>query len=146
MKLYTIGFTKKSAEKFFYLLKENRIERLVDIRLNPHGQLSGFAKQSDLSYFLSEITNCEYHYMDILSPTKEILSVYRKDNDWREYVRSFETLMNERNIPNSLDMHFFEEKKCCFLCSEASPKRCHRGLVAERIAKYWQNIEIKHII
>ena len=30
--LYTIGFTKKSAEQFFELLKNNHISKLVDIR------------------------------------------------------------------------------------------------------------------
>lgn len=32
--LYTIGFTKKSAEQFFELLKNNHISKLVDIRIN----------------------------------------------------------------------------------------------------------------
>ena len=31
MKLFTIGFTKKSAETFFELLRENGVQRLVDI-------------------------------------------------------------------------------------------------------------------
>ena len=57
MKLYTIGFTQKSAEAFFGLLRATRIERLVDIRLRPSGQLAGFAKQEDLPYFLRELSN-----------------------------------------------------------------------------------------
>ncbi len=54
MKLYTIGFTQKRAEEFFELLRQNGIQRLVDIRLRPGGQLSGFAKQEDLPYFLKD--------------------------------------------------------------------------------------------
>jgi uncharacterized protein (DUF488 family) len=146
MKLYTIGFTKKSAERFFNLLNEDHIERLLDIRLNPQGQLAGFAKKDDLSYFLSQLLDCEYHHMKMLAPTTEILSIYRDDKDWSRYVTRFEALMDERNIPGSLDRHFFEGKNCCFLCSEATPEKCHRRLVAERLGKYWQNIEIKHII
>jgi uncharacterized protein (DUF488 family) len=49
MRLYTIGFTQKSAETFFDLLRQHGVQRLVDIRLNPNGQLSGFAKQNPLS-------------------------------------------------------------------------------------------------
>jgi uncharacterized protein (DUF488 family) len=48
MKIYTIGFTKKSAQTFFELLHQNGIQRLIDIRLKPSGQLSGFAKKDDL--------------------------------------------------------------------------------------------------
>ena len=32
MKLYTIGYSKKSAEEFFDLLRDNNIKRVVDIR------------------------------------------------------------------------------------------------------------------
>ena len=32
MKLYTIGFTQKSAERFFGLLAEHGVEQVVDIR------------------------------------------------------------------------------------------------------------------
>ena len=31
--LYTIGFTKKSAEQFFELLKKNHVQTLVDVRM-----------------------------------------------------------------------------------------------------------------
>ena len=32
MRLYTIGFTQKSAQSFFAMLIENNVEKLVDIR------------------------------------------------------------------------------------------------------------------
>jgi hypothetical protein len=43
MNLFSIGFTQKSAEDFFGLLKDNKIDCLIDVRLNPNGQLSRFA-------------------------------------------------------------------------------------------------------
>jgi uncharacterized protein (DUF488 family) len=146
MKIYTIGFTKKSAEKFFDLLRQNDIKRLIDIRLNAKGQLAGFAKQDDLSYFLKNIIGCDYYYLKILAPSEDILSNYRKDKDWDSYVFEFQKLMDERKIPESLDRHFFEEKTCCLLCSESLPNKCHRRLIAERLAKYWEETEIIHII
>ena len=45
LKLFTIGFTKKSAERFFTLLKDAGVKRVLDIRLNNVSQLSGFAKR-----------------------------------------------------------------------------------------------------
>lgn len=42
--LYTIGFTKKSAKDFFELLIKNKINRIVDIRINNASQLAGFTK------------------------------------------------------------------------------------------------------
>ena len=44
IQLFTIGFTQKSAEQFFNLLKHNHVNVLIDTRLKPDSQLSGFAK------------------------------------------------------------------------------------------------------
>lgn len=49
--LFNIGFTKKTAKEFFGIIKANKIDCLVDVRLNPNGQLSRFAFEQDLPYF-----------------------------------------------------------------------------------------------
>jgi uncharacterized protein (DUF488 family) len=146
MKLYTIGFTKKSAEKFFTLLKDHGVECLVDIRLHPNGQLAGFARQNDLPYLLSHLAECDYLHVAALAPTDEILSEYRANHNWDRYAERFEALMDSRNVPNSLDRALFEQKICCLLCSEDTPERCHRRLVAERIARHWPDVNLVHLI
>ncbi len=146
MRLYTIGFTKKSAETFFSLLLDNNVKCVVDIRVHPNSQLSGFAKRDDLPYLLKKLAKCEYIHIDSLCPTEEILSDYRKDQDWDRYVGRFEALMDARDIPHSLDRRLFEKKDCCLLCSEATPEQCHRRLVAERLAKHWEGTEINHLV
>jgi len=146
MILHTIGFTQKSAQEFFGLLKGNRVECLVDIRLKPSGQLSGFAKQDDLPYFLHELAGgCQYIHLPILAPTKEVLEKYRGDGDWLAYEKEFEKLMDERGIPENIDRAIFESKRCCLLCSEAMPEKCHRRLVAERLASHWDDLQIVHL-
>jgi uncharacterized protein (DUF488 family) len=146
MKLYTIGFTKKSAERFFTLLKSNAVQCLVDIRLHPGGQLAGFARQGDLPYFLEELAGCDYVHLASLAPTDEILSEYRKDKNWGRYAERFDALMESRGVPHSLDRTMFEEKACCLLCSEDMPEKCHRRLVAERLAIHWPGVEIVHLV
>ncbi len=146
MKLYTIGFTQKSARQFFSLLLENGVRRLVDIRINPHGQLSGFARQEDLPYFLKELAGgCEYLYLPMLAPTRELMTGFRENKDWEGYVDRFEALMDERHIPAALDRTSFETAASCLLCSEASPEHCHRRLVAERLSRSWPGLEIVHL-
>jgi uncharacterized protein (DUF488 family) len=146
VKLYTVGFTKKSAERFFDLLSENGIGRLIDIRLNPHGQLSGFSKQEDLAYFLDRLIACDYRHLPVLAPTNEILTDYRKDHKWDRYVQRFEALMDERDVPAALDKAVLTETPSCLLCSEATPERCHRRLVAERLTRSWPELEVVHLI
>src|SRR5262245_43735201 len=55
IRLFTIGFTQKTACEFFTALKEAGVKRVVDVRLNNNSQLAGFSKKEDLSYFLKEI-------------------------------------------------------------------------------------------
>ena len=146
MRLYTIGFTHKRAETFFELLRQHGVRRVVDIRLNPGGQLSGFAKQDDLPYLLSKLAaGCQYVHMPELAPTKEILTDYRADADWPRYVRRFEALMDERKIPEALNRTEFETSTSCLLCSEPTPEQCHRRLVAERLAARWPDVEVIHL-
>lgn len=146
MRLYTIGFTQKRAETFFELLRQNGVQRLVDIRLNPNGQLSGFAKQVDLPFFLSKLVDgCDYVHIPELAPTKEILKDYRSDSNWSRYVARFEALMNDRKIPETLNRADFRNFTSCLLCSEPTPEQCHRRLVAERLSNRWPGIEVIHL-
>jgi uncharacterized protein (DUF488 family) len=145
MKIYTIGFTQKSAERFFNILQDNGIERVVDIRLHPDGQLAGFSKQDDLRYFLQKLIHCDYVRLPSLAPLDEILKTYRADKNWGKYAAAFEGLLDSRDIPDSLDRRLFEEKICCLLCSEPTSEKCHRRLVAERLASAWKSSEIIHI-
>ena len=89
MKLYTIGFTQKSARRFFELLQSNSVQCLIDARLHPGGQLSGFAKQDDLRFFLERLIGCEYEHLPELAPEDEFLSAYRKDHNWTRYAEKF---------------------------------------------------------
>ena len=146
MIVYTIGFTQKSARRFFELLDDHGVKKLLDIRLNPYGQLSGFSKKDDLAYFLERLSGIDYHHLAELAPTDDILRDYRKDKHWQTYVDRFERLMDDRSIPASLDRSLFEQGPVCLLCSEDKPDRCHRRLVAERLAGAWDDVEIRHLI
>jgi uncharacterized protein (DUF488 family) len=146
MRIYTIGFTQKSAERFFGLLTSHGILRLIDIRLHPNSQLAGFAKQDDLAYFLRRLVGCEYHYFDFLAPSEEIFRDYRKDKNWAKFEQRYRRLIDERAMVQRLDPSFFTEKPCCLLCSEHLPDKCHRRLLADRLAQTWPDVEIVHLI
>ncbi len=73
MKVFTIGFTQKTAEQFFELLRRSGAKRVVDVRLNNVSQLAGFAKKQDLAYFAKQICGMDYVHMPELAPTQDIL-------------------------------------------------------------------------
>lgn len=135
MTVYTIGFTKKTAEQFFELLKSAGVELLVDVRLNNRSQLSGFAKDGDIQYFLRQICGAEYVHCDEFAPSEELLSKYRKKEiTWEEYKKTFDGMMEKRGACKKFPSKFAQYDKVCLLCSEPTPEHCHRRLVAEKIA------------
>lgn len=117
MKLYTIGVTQKTAERFCGLLAEAGMARVVDVRLKPGGQLSGFVKNRDLPYFLERLNGCRYVHMPELAPSPEDRDDYRRGHDWSRYVEQFEALMGQRGIPGNLDQAAFAREASCLLCS-----------------------------
>jgi uncharacterized protein (DUF488 family) len=144
MKIFTIGFTKKSAETFFTRLKDAGVKRLVDVRLSNVSQLAGFTKRDDLRYFTKAICNIDYVHLRDLAPTQDILDAYKKrKGDWEIYERQFLELMRSRHIEGSTSRDMLDGG--CLLCSEEKPHHCHRRLVAEYLKEKWGDVEIEHI-
>src|SRR5258708_3292122 len=144
MKIFTIGFTKKSAESFFSLLSGSGAKRLVDVRLNNVSQLAGFAKKDDLKYFLRAICGMDYVHLPELAPTQPLLDAYKKEKgDWTTYEVKFIDLMRSREIENSVSKDILSD--ACLRCSEDKPQHCHRRLVAEYLSEKWGDVEIIHL-
>jgi uncharacterized protein (DUF488 family) len=144
VRLYTIGFTGKSAERFFGLLQNAGVRVLIDTRLNNVSQLAGFAKRRDLEYFLKTIAGIGYVHDTELAPTADMLNAYKKKRiDWDEYERRFNELLagrapEARRRPADFD-------RACLLCSEPTPEHCHRRLVAERLVRAWPEVRVEHL-
>ncbi|MBC3936744.1 DUF488 domain-containing protein [Undibacterium sp. CY7W] len=142
----TIGFTEKSAEKFFSLLKTSNVKRVLDVRLNNTSQLSGFAKRDDLKYFLKTIANIDYVEIPDLMPDGGLLKDYRnKVIDWNYYESKYIELLDRRSAEKKLDKSIFEGG--CLLCSEHKPHQCHRRIAIEYLNAKWDTpLPIKHLL
>jgi len=143
--LYTIGFTQKTAKKFFSLLKDNEIDAVVDIRLNNTSQLAGFSKYPDIGYFLNDLLNIKYIHDPEFSPTANILKGFKeKKISWNEYTKRFNELMAQRNIEQYIQEKYNDCKitKYCLLCSENEPEQCHRSLVSDYFCEIYKQLEV----
>ena len=144
--LYTIGFTKKSAEQFFNLLRNNNVKQLVDVRISNSSQLAGFAKGKDLEFFVKEICHIPYKHFADFAPTKELLDQWHKQEvTWEDYVKVYTDLLKNRNVLRKYGVKSFDGS--CFLCSEDTPEQCHRRLLAEYLQKHSkEKVSIVHLI
>lgn len=145
IKVYTIGFTKISAEAFFCALRSENISTLIDVRLNNVSQLAGFAKRDDLKFFLHELCGIGYVHVPELAPTKDILNAYQKgEMSWEKYEDKFLNLLSQRHIERTVKSSFLENG--CLLCSEHEPHLCHRRLVVEYLNNNSDmDLRVKHL-
>jgi len=148
MKLFSIGFTRKTAEQFFGILKDNEIDCLVDIRLNPNGQLSRFAFEKDLPFFLGKLADgCEYVHRVDLAPKKELMKEVRTkgsamNKDYTLFEKEFNQYLEEESDIENFVERFDKYQNVVLLCSEPTTEKCHRRLVCNMLlSKFSEKIE-----
>ncbi|WP_277657261.1 DUF488 family protein [Seleniivibrio woodruffii] len=145
IKIFTIGFTQKSAEVFFSLLMKANVSKIIDIRLNNSSQLAGFAKGNDLKYFVKKICGIDYEHDVNLAPTGELLKAYKdKQVGWDKYKAEYKLILDKRNILQNININDLHQ--CCLLCSEHLPDFCHRRLLAEYLQHSHNDVEIIHLV
>jgi uncharacterized protein (DUF488 family) len=144
LRIFTIGFTRTSAERFFTRLTASGARTLVDVRLNNVSQLAGFAKRGDIEWFARALAGMGYAHRPDLAPTAPMLYAYRTGSwDWPTYERRFLELMASRRVEDHVPRELLDG--ACLLCSEPTHERCHRRLVAQYFGQRWRDVEIVHL-
>lgn len=143
--VFTIGFTRSSAEHFFNRLVDAGVQKVIDVRVHNTSQLAGFAKSGDLAWLLRKLGGIGYEHVPALAPTQEMLKSYRAGKEsWDTYAWQFHRLMAEREIERMFQPGAFAG--ACLLCSEPLPHRCHRRLVCEYLNDKWSNaLTVQHL-
>ncbi|MFC1461364.1 DUF488 family protein [Verrucomicrobiota bacterium] len=141
--IHTIGTQGMNDEKFIGLLKQHNIDAVIDIRLHNEGRWYKFASGKHISDLCGKHM-IGYVHDTRFSPTREMLSRWRENQDWQEYERAYRQLMEERDMFWLFDEVIVGFLTPCLLCAEKSPDHCHRRLLAEHIIKS-SGSEIGHI-
>jgi uncharacterized protein (DUF488 family) len=144
-KIYTIGFTGKTAREFFDLLNSTDAKYLADTRLNNTSQLASFTKKGNIEYFVEKLTRLKYVELPLLAPEKEMFQEYRKEGDWDLYESRYNQLLEERTAAETIDRALLDNG-VILLCSERTPEKCHRRLAAEYLkANHFPEADILHL-
>jgi uncharacterized protein (DUF488 family) len=144
MVVCTIGFSKKSLREFIAKLRDDGVEKVIDVRLNNTSQLAGYAKKEDLEYIL-ELVGIGYEHRPEFAPTETLFKEYKnKKIPWDEFQVLFNRLLEERKPLENFDLAK-QPEVICLLCAEDKAVHCHRRLVAEYMQKHVGGLEIKHL-
>ena len=130
MRIYTIGFTGKSAREFFELLADTEAKYLADVRVHNNSQLASFTKKGNIEYLTEQLTGLTYVELPQLAPSEEIFKQYRQDKDWTVYEAGYVQLLTDRKVTQEIDRALLESG-AVLLCSEPTPEKCHRRLAGE---------------
>jgi uncharacterized protein (DUF488 family) len=142
MKLFTIGHSNHTPEKFIRLLQSNQIKSLVDVRSKPYSRWVPFANRENLEKLLAPL---DIHYLylgNLLGGLVPGLKSTKKANR----LVAYDHIRHEDNFTGGIDRLIEEIKKSrtCILCAEENPSSCHRRLLvgASMAAR---DVQILHI-
>jgi uncharacterized protein YeaO (DUF488 family) len=88
-----------------------------------------------------------YYQFDIwvpaLAPSEELLTSYqRKRISWDEYEERYRgVLETQRNIVEAIG-EMAASRNVTLLCTEATPEKCHRRLLAEECRRYHRKLKV----
>ena len=143
MRLFTIGYTQKSAEELFEVLIQNNVVKVIDVRLYNANNYCYYTHKRDFP-FLLDLVGIEYEHKENWAPNEWLFNAYKnKKISWDRYVEEFNRLIEARNIIRDVNPKDLEG--CALLCAEPTAEMCHRRLLAEYFKKEFPEIEIIHL-
>ena len=138
--IYTVGYEGIDADRLIELLRQHRIETLVDARWRPASRKRGLSK-TPLSEACHRV-GIEYAHRRDLGTPPEIMRKLREEGtyDWDAY----QGFLGEQDEGLTAASAIASASRTCLLCFEADAGQCHRRLVAEEISKR-TGLRVEHI-
>lgn len=143
--IHTIGHSTRALEIFTSMLREHRIELLIDVRRFPASRRHPQFKRETLANSLQQ-TDVAYLWRGDLGgfrkPAADSPNTGWRVAAFRAYADfmltpEFEAIMDEVE-------QLAEKNRAALLCAEAVPWQCHRQLLADAfLVRGWQ---VRHII
>ena len=143
--VWTIGHSTRTFEEFLALLREPRIERLVDVRHFPSSAHVPWTNRDALAAALGSAGLAYEHMVDLGGYRKARLD--SPNTGWRNAgFRGYADHMESPEFAAALDRLVAEAKKArtAMMCAEALPWRCHRGLLADALVV--RGVRVVHIL
>lgn len=148
MKIFTIGHSTLSIDDFIGLLKENKIEMVVDVRSHPGSRYVPWFNSERLKASLVE-SGIKYCHMSVLggrkkSCVKEHFALVRgwENESFLNYASYTLTDDYEKGIDELIEKS--TQKQSVVMCAESVPWRCHRVLISNTLLA--RGVDVYHIM
>ncbi|MDF1597699.1 MAG: DUF488 domain-containing protein [Acidimicrobiia bacterium] len=126
--IVSIGYERRTVDELVDLLKRNRVDVLVDVRLNPISRKKGFSKSS-LAQTLSE-ADIGYRHERQLGNPKDNRDPFRRGlkSARARYLRH---LHNGASSTYQGVIALAHETRIALLCFERDHDECHRSCILD---------------
>jgi uncharacterized protein (DUF488 family) len=132
---FTIGYEGHTIDSYIYLLYNNNIKLLCDVRKNALSMKYGFSK-NQLKNILNKF-NIEYVHIPELGIESDKRQQLNTQEDYEKLFDEYQKniLPNKTLYLEQLLTLFKGKKRIAITCFESNPNMCHRN----KIAEYLQN-------
>jgi hypothetical protein len=140
--LYTVGYGGLSLETFLPRLVAQRIQVLLDVRQRAWSANPGFVQETLRRAV--EGRGITYRHRPELGGAPELRAQLKATGDWQAFRAAYETVLVAQEALEQQIAAYARTHRVCLLCGERDPARCHRSLLAERLADL-AGLTIEHL-
>ena len=146
MRIWTIGHSTRTIDKFISLLEEHGIKLLADVRLLPGSKRYPQFNKETLADSLGKVAICYEHFPELggrRKPREDSPNTAWRNESFRGYADYMETEEFDNGVKRLLDLAA-EAGPAAIMCAEAVWWRCHRSLISDYLKV--RGIEVMHIL
>ena len=146
MRIWTIGHSTRGIDKFIFLLKENQIKLLVDVRAFSGSRRYPQFNKDALAESLNAHGIRYEHFPELGGKRKskpDSRNTAWRNTSFRGYADYIETEQFQKGIERLLNVAE-ETGPTAIMCAEAVWWRCHRSLIADYLKV--RGVEVLHIL
>lgn len=140
--LWTVGHSNRSLERFLDLLREHRIDVLVDVRSAPFSRYSTQFNKAPLERAVRG-AGISYLFMG-----QELGGRPRSDDGYDEEGHArYDLMAKAPPFREGMDRlrDGIEQYRVAIMCSEENPEHCHRRLLVGKVLTADDAYELHHI-
>jgi uncharacterized protein (DUF488 family) len=146
LRIWTIGHSTRTIEKFIAALKAHDIKLLADVRSLPGSRRYPQFNKDRLIKSLKEHGICYEHFPELggrRKPKKDSQNTAWRNASFRSYADYMETEEFRKGIERLVELAK-ETGPTAIMCAEAVWWRCHRALISDYLKV--RGIEVMHIV
>lgn len=127
--VFTIGYTGFKIDEFIKVLKEYKINSLIDVRSNPISKFYEEYNQKNLERVLISNRIIYRNYKNEFGARQENTKYYKNGYlDFNMYTKSNSFLEGIRKIEAGIKLNY----TFVLMCAEKDPSTCHRNIMVAR--------------